>query len=177
MSKDAITGKRYHGKWYVTVQIGGNEDLYTGESLLALVREIETDLCDDLNGVARRHDPDAHDISGDPRYMGQPFIKRERPVPHNGVSTSIEAAESIRPHRKRLKTMVMDFIRNRGSLGATDWEIEQHLQLSHQTASARRNELVKDGGVYRSHEKRKTGSGRNAIVWKAAHTCGQSTLF
>jgi hypothetical protein len=177
MSQDAITGKRFGNVWCIRVRVGDHTDLYEGESLLALVREIGADLCDDLGGVARRHDPDAHDISGESRHIGQPFLKRERPVPHNGVSTSIEAAESIRPHRKRLKTMVLDFIRNRGTIGATDWEIEQHLQLSHQTASARRNELVKDGGVYRSHEKRKTGSGRNAIVWKAAPTCGQSTLF
>lgn len=53
----------------------------------------------------------------------------------------------------------------RGSEGATDDEIEVGTHLSHQNASARRNDLVKRGLVKGSKEMRRTRSGHRAIVW------------
>lgn len=62
---------------------------------------------------------------------------------------------------------VYDFIRARYEHGATDDEIEQGLDMRHQTASARRRELVLAGRVVerRTLPRRTTRSGRSAQVW------------
>lgn len=52
--------------------------------------------------------------------------------------------------------------------GATDEEVEIALGLKHQTASARRRELVQAGRVVDSGSRRPTTSGRQAIVWRVA---------
>ena len=49
--------------------------------------------------------------------------------------------------------------------GATDDEIEQALNMRHQTVSARRRELVLLGKVVDSGRTRATRSGRQATVW------------
>lgn len=49
--------------------------------------------------------------------------------------------------------------------GATDDEIEQQLNLRHQTVSPRRRELVLLGKVVDSGRTRPTRSGRRATVW------------
>jgi len=51
--------------------------------------------------------------------------------------------------------------------GLTDEEIEHTLNLKHQTASARRRELVLGGLIHDSGQTRKTTSGREATVWRA----------
>lgn len=53
----------------------------------------------------------------------------------------------------------------RGGYGATDDEMEIYLDMRHQTASARRRDLVIAGLVKESGERRKTRSGRTANVW------------
>jgi len=50
--------------------------------------------------------------------------------------------------------------------GATDEEIETSLDLRHQTASARRRELVQQGRIEDSGLRRANKSGRSAIVWR-----------
>jgi hypothetical protein len=49
--------------------------------------------------------------------------------------------------------------------GLTDDEIEQKTSLRHQTASARRRELVLMELVKHSGQSRPTRSGRNAKIW------------
>lgn len=78
--------------------------------------------------------------------------------------TSMEAADSIAPHVTRLARDVLDAIKREP---ATCWEIENRLRYSHQTASARIRELFLKGRIHDSGARRKTGSGRNAIVWAA----------
>lgn len=63
---------------------------------------------------------------------------------------------------------VLEFLRARGERGATDDEIERALTLSHQSASARRRELVIMDLAYDSGHRRRTRSGRTATVWRAA---------
>lgn len=62
---------------------------------------------------------------------------------------------------------VLAFIRGRRALGATDWEVERALNLSHQSASARRRELVLRGLVRDSGNTRMGGAGRKISVWVA----------
>lgn len=84
---------------------------------------------------------------------------------HNNTDTSTAAATSIEPHVTRLAELVMELLRlNSG----TCWEVECALKMSHQTASARIRELWLKGRVQDSGRRRKTGSGRNAIVWEVA---------
>jgi hypothetical protein len=60
---------------------------------------------------------------------------------------------------------VLDLITDQKTHGATDDEIEHALGLRHQSASARRNGLMKLGLVVDSGLKRRTHSGRQAVVW------------
>jgi hypothetical protein len=62
-------------------------------------------------------------------------------APHNGTDTSREAAEAIKPDLGRLHRLVMDAIANAPD-GLTCREVELTTGLSHQTASARLNELA-----------------------------------
>lgn len=84
---------------------------------------------------------------------------------HNSRDTSIAAASSIEPHVSLLAAKVFALIEAKPR---TCWEIEQESGLSHQTASARIRELNLKGRVRDSGERRRTGSGRNAIVWMVA---------
>lgn len=84
---------------------------------------------------------------------------------HVGQVTSYMAAEKMRPHAPRLRSLVLGFIASRGDLGATCDEAEQKIRLSHQSCSARFRELYQDGLIEDSGGKRRTRSGRKAIVW------------
>jgi predicted transcriptional regulator len=81
-------------------------------------------------------------------------------APYSNETTSREAAESIEPDVGRLERMVF------GKLPATSDQIEQLLNLSHQTVSARLRGLVLKGLVEASDGRAKTRSGRNAIIWQ-----------
>ncbi len=85
---------------------------------------------------------------------------------HNGTATSMAAAVSIVPHRKALAMRVLMYISQAGIDGLTCDELEVLSGLSHQTASARVNELANPmvrAIVPAGH--RPTRSGRNAVVW------------
>lgn len=82
-----------------------------------------------------------------------------------GSKTSQEAAESLSDSELgRLEQLVFDCIRT-ADFGRTDDEMEQVLDLSHQTVSARRRGLVQKGHVCDSGVERTTRSGRKAVVW------------
>jgi len=87
-------------------------------------------------------------------------------APHVATSeTSEAAASSISSARPTLQDAVRTYIKSCGTFGATDQQIENALELRHQTASPRRRELVLLGEVVDSGQTRKTDSGRNAVVW------------
>ena len=94
------------------------------------------------------------------------MTRRSLPYAKNS-ETSRGAADSMIAPAPSVRRRGFDFIASRGDYGATDDEIEIGLELSHQTASARRNLLVKDGAVVNSDAKRPTRSGRPASVWVA----------
>ena len=100
---------------------------------------------------------ECNDVDG--TYGGQaPFVA--------GSDTSEKAAGETEPFRLSLSARVLKVIKSSGGHGATDDEIEVKLMLRHQTASARRRELVLSGAIRDSGERRKTRSGRTATVWK-----------
>lgn len=78
-----------------------------------------------------------------------------------------EAHEAIKPEKARLKGIVRATIQRSGSAGMTTDEVEIATGLSHQTASARVNELRNDGDII-PHGVRPTRSGRNAVVYRIA---------
>lgn len=88
------------------------------------------------------------------------------PIPHNGISTSVDAAESMRDHVGRLEGYVLAAIKSTG--GSTCDELEVLCGLSHQCCSARVNGLMRKGIISDSGDRRSTRSGRKAIVWVAA---------
>lgn len=87
-----------------------------------------------------------------------------RPVNPGEAGTSAQAFKSIDDRRARMRTEVMKEIMLQGTHGSTTYEIEQALDMLHQTASARVYELTGQGRIIDSGLRRKTGSGRNAIV-------------
>lgn len=77
--------------------------------------------------------------------------------------TSIIAARSVAESADQMRSRVLVAIREAG--GATCDEVEVSLGFRHQTASARIRELQLEGKVYDSGTRRKTRSGRPAVVW------------
>ncbi len=82
------------------------------------------------------------------------------------LSTSRAAYESIKELRSTICKKVLKHIRDTG--GATCDETEQALGLSHQTCSARFNDLHKLGRIHISRRKRPTRSGRMANVYETS---------
>lgn len=113
----------------------------------------------------RRDDEDAGSSWDDePAANSGEDLYPPTPPPPRRSETSEEAAASIAEDTNRLRCLVLDMIRK--SKGATCYEVEQALGLMHQTASPRIHELYYDlGKIVKSGQKRKTGSGRNAVVW------------
>lgn len=70
---------------------------------------------------------------------------------HNGTDTSREAAAVIRPDLGRLQRLVLEAIADAPD-GLTCKEVEQITGLSHQTASARLNELANCQPPYLEHQ-------------------------
>jgi len=88
-------------------------------------------------------------------------------APSVAQETSHDAADAIEEKAPSLRVQVFEYVSGRGPIGATDNEIENALDLRHQTASARRRELVIKEMVFDSGFRRKTDSGRGAMVWVA----------
>ena len=85
---------------------------------------------------------------------------------HRGNPESEAAHERIRGRKAALCTDIVGFVRGRG--GATCYEIEIGIGLSHQTCSARCSELKRSGQLVPTGEKRRTASGSLAAVLRAA---------
>lgn len=97
-------------------------------------------------------------------------------TPHNGTPTSIEAAESMKPHAPNLEALTLAIVRAAGDVGVTDDEIDtiaRNAGVETRTLRPRRVSLVSKGAVRDSNETRKTSSGRNAVVWKVAKKEGE----
>ncbi len=78
--------------------------------------------------------------------------------------TSNAAFNSFKPHRETVRLRILWLISERGTV--TDDEVEQALDIRHQTASSVRRSMVKDGTVEATGDKRPTRSGRQAQTWR-----------
>lgn len=90
------------------------------------------------------------------------------PAPYQTHSaTSAEAAERAKPKAKRDRERLLRQLRVFRTTGLTDEEMQADLRMDGSTQRPRRVELVNAGLVEDSGEKRRTRSGRWAVVWRA----------
>jgi hypothetical protein len=107
-----------------------------------------------MSGEQRRLDYD--------QYGGTP--------PHvRGSDTSREAAESVGEGARQLRAVVFSRILSSGEVGMTCDQVEEAMNGRHQTISARIRELVNEGRIIDTGERRLTRSKRSARVYIA--TC------
>lgn len=93
------------------------------------------------------------------------FAEQPPSVPRE---TSEEAAEAIKRKRLAQWRRIHERLILAGWGGLTDQEIQRATGLDPSTERPRRIELVNAGLVYDSGRKRRTLSGRRAIVWVSA---------
>jgi hypothetical protein len=86
-----------------------------------------------------------------------------------GSDTSKAAALDIHESAPSIRGRVRVKIVCAGGFGRTCDEIESLMHLRHQTASARIRELVLQGLIEDSGQRRSTRSGRGAIVYVSRH--------
>lgn len=84
-----------------------------------------------------------------------------------GSDTSQAAASAVASVARQIRFRVLAEIQSRGADGLTCDEIEHVLDLKHQTASARVNELMEEKLIVDSTQRRATRSGCKAVVWIA----------
>jgi predicted ArsR family transcriptional regulator len=91
-------------------------------------------------------------------YGGRPpFVK--------GSDTSEAASDSMLGEAAKQRSAVYRAISTAQPPGATCEQVENHLGLKHQAASARIRELVLDGLVIDTGQRRRNTSGRTAAIW------------
>ena len=83
---------------------------------------------------------------------------------HGGNPESVAANRRNAKGREAQRASVYNQVAKQEAHGATCWEVEQALGLSHQSASARLSELKKMGALSLNGQRRKTGSGSKAGV-------------
>lgn len=84
--------------------------------------------------------------------------------PHVHTETSYRAAEEIKSHAPRLRSLVLGYIQEHP--GCTDEEIVDGLGMNPSTARPRRLELFRMGLIELIDENGKTRSGRKAARWR-----------
>lgn len=113
-------------------------------------------------------EPDTPPAVGALHIPHQPaVIPASAPFVRDSV-TSLEAAKAIEPRAGTLRAKVLAFLRERGSHGATDEEMQDRLGMNPSTQRPRRVELAAAGLIV-DCSCRKTRSGRNAVVWMVPH--------
>jgi hypothetical protein len=94
--------------------------------------------------------------------------EHERRLPRvRGQKTSAVAATSMETPSGGARRKVLDYLLSVGRRGATGDEIEEAIDIKHQTLGPRLRELVAQHRVVDSGERRPTRSRRPAIVWIA----------
>ena len=89
----------------------------------------------------------------------------QAPLPYQTHSaTSAEAAVRKGPSASIDRERVLLFLRERGEIGATDEQIQNHLGMAGDTERPRRVELLR-AGLVKPEGVRKTRTGRDATVW------------
>lgn len=81
--------------------------------------------------------------------------------------TSHEAARSLSPRLRQLQALVLDFAADQPD-GFTDIDLNQHFDTHSSTYRTRRSELVEQGYIRDSGERRAygaNGTGRRHVIW------------
>lgn len=81
--------------------------------------------------------------------------------------TSVDAAQAIEPNAETLRGIVYADVKRAGKTGLTCYEIVTRRKMLHQTISPRITELSSRGWLRDSGKRRRTKTGRDAIVWVA----------
>lgn len=86
----------------------------------------------------------------------------------DGTDTEVAAARRVAPRSGTQRERVLNRLRDVGHHGSTDYELwMKGIGAYPHVAGTRREELIADGWpIIDSGERRKTGSGSLAIVWK-----------
>jgi hypothetical protein len=101
-----------------------------------------------------------------PTAQGEVPASRWAP-PSVNTDTSRQAAAAIAPRLSALQETILSHVQWSGETGATCEELEENLKLRHQTCGPRLRELATAGRVVDTGIRRRTRSGRKAIVWLA----------
>lgn len=101
-----------------------------------------------------------------PTQAGEVPASRWAP-PSVNTDTSRQAAAEITPHARALQVRVLACIAAQQGRGATCDEVEIEADIRQSTVSARVRELAVGGHVVDTGIRRRTRSGRKAIVWLA----------
>jgi hypothetical protein len=83
--------------------------------------------------------------------------------PHVHTETSYRAAEDIKTHVPRLRSLVLGYIQEHGP--CTDEQVQDGLKMAGSTQRPRRRELERAGLIEKFDEQGKTKSGRKAVRW------------
>jgi transcription initiation factor IIE alpha subunit len=86
--------------------------------------------------------------------------------PGDAAETQIASAMEIQPTSGRERIRVLTVIADAGDRGLTDEEIQTLLEMNPSTERPRRVELVERGWVQKTGARRRTRSGRSAVVWR-----------
>lgn len=124
--------------------------------------------------MKKRYAPEDEDGDDGGPLFGDPGRKKKpkkdpqpQMPPHNGTPTSKDAARSMIGRAGTDRVRIVEFL---GSKPSTTDEVEVALNMSHQSASPRIWDLQGNGGhpisIRDSGIKRKTRSGRMAVVWE-----------
>jgi hypothetical protein len=97
-------------------------------------------------------------------------------LPRDPHDTQYEAAEIAYPHTTTQRRKVYDHINGKGPHGATDTELQQALDLAPNSERPRRRELVQQGRIIDSGQRRPAlDTGNASIVWIALDQQQQTT--
>lgn len=103
-----------------------------------------------------------------PRDDRRPSVDRDvARVGRHHPDTAVAAAARALPKTGTMRRITYDHLVAVGDHGATDHELEVHFGRTHQSMSACRNSLMRDGWVTDSGRRRPLPNGNKAIVWVA----------
>jgi len=97
----------------------------------------------------------------------EPRVDENRPgLRHrDGPDTERDAAARIAPRSGTQRAVVYSVLAAAGAAGLTDWQIVNRTGFLRSAVCARRNELVRDGLVIDSGQRRVEPTRSRAIVW------------
>lgn len=98
--------------------------------------------------------------------IGPPDQNRLPGARRRGTDTEKAAARDVFPHSGSQRAAVLAYLGLAAGAGATDFEISEALGIQRTSAGKRRKELLEDGLVEPTTDRRTTDTGSTAIVWR-----------